>query len=217
LDGSHHLAVDGRDSNDGARIGMVTGMGLAAALRKKVPKPLVAVASLALFAANTINIGADLSGMGDATEMLTGISSHWRVAPFGILIGYCTVRFRYERIAQVLKWLALVLFAYVVTGFIVKPDWSLVSKATLIPSIPHGHEAWATLVAILGTTISPYLFFWQSSLEVEKDKEKGKKKLAERRGAPDADHRSKTGCRSRDVRFQHCHVFHHPDHSVDPE
>jgi NRAMP (natural resistance-associated macrophage protein)-like metal ion transporter len=166
-----------------ARIGMVTGMGLAAALRKKVPKPLVSIASLALFAANTINIGADLSGMGDATEMLTGINSHWLVAPFGILIAYCTVRFRYERIAQVLKWLALVLFAYVVTGFIVKPDWSLVSKATLIPSLPHGHEAWATLVAILGTTISPYLFFWQSSLEVEEDKEKGKKKLAERRGA----------------------------------
>src|SRR6201996_759708 len=87
-----------------ARVGMVTGQGLAGALRKKIPKPLLVIASFALFAANAINIGADLSGMGDATEMLTGINSHWLVAPFGIFIAWCTVRFRYQRIAKVLKW-----------------------------------------------------------------------------------------------------------------
>lgn len=169
-----------------ARIGMVTGMGLAGALRKKVPRPLLVIACLALFIANMVNVSADLSAMGDAAEMLIGINGHWLVAPFGILIAYCTVRFSYERIASVLKWLALVLFAYVLTGFIVRPDWSAVAKATFIPSIPHDHETWATLVAILGTTISPYLFFWQSSLEVEEDKGKGKRKLGQRRGAPEA-------------------------------
>jgi Mn2+/Fe2+ NRAMP family transporter len=168
-----------------ARIGMVTGLGLAAALRKKVPKPLLVVVSFALFIANTINIGADLSGMADATEMLTGINSHWLVAPFGIAIAVAAVRCRYEQIANVLKWLALVLFAYVITGFIVKPDWELVFRNTFIPTVPRNHEAWATLVAILGTTISPYLFFWQSSQEVEVDKGEGRKTLSQRRGAPE--------------------------------
>jgi len=166
-----------------ARIGMVTGMGIAAALRQKVPKPVLVVISFALFMANTINIGADLSAMADATEMLTGIKSYWLVAPFGIVITLATVHYRYNQIARVLKWLALVLFAYVITGFIIKPDWRVVFHSTFVPAVPANHEAWATLVAILGTTISPYLFFWQSSQEVEEDKEHGKKELRQRRGA----------------------------------
>jgi NRAMP (natural resistance-associated macrophage protein)-like metal ion transporter len=168
-----------------ARIGMVTGLGLAGALRKKVPKPLLVIVSFALFAANTINIGADLSGMADATEMLTGIKSYYWVLPFGVVIAVATIRFPYEAIARVLKWLALVLFAYVVTGFIVKPDWGLVAHRVFVPMLPKDHDAWGTLVALLGTTISPYLFFWQSSQEVEEDKSRGKKTLAERRGASD--------------------------------
>ena len=166
-----------------ARIGMVTGLGLAGALRKKVPKPLLVVASFALFVANTINIGADLSGMADATEMLTGINSHWLVVPFGIGITAATIRCRYEQIANVLKWLALVLFAYAITGFIIKPDWGLIFRSTFLPTLPKNHETWGTLVAILGTTISPYLFFWQSSQEVEEEKGKGKKGVAQRQGA----------------------------------
>jgi NRAMP (natural resistance-associated macrophage protein)-like metal ion transporter len=166
-----------------ARIGMVTGMGLAGALRKKVPKPLLVTASFALFAANTINIGADLAGMGDAMEMFTGINSHYWVLPFGVAIAVATIRFRYDAIANILKWLALVLFAYVITGFIVKPDWGLVARHTFLPTFPKDHDAWGTLVALLGTTISPYLFFWQSSQEVEEEKSHGKKKLAQRRGA----------------------------------
>jgi NRAMP (natural resistance-associated macrophage protein)-like metal ion transporter len=166
-----------------ARIGMVTGMGIAAALRQKVPKPVLVVISFSLFIANTINIGADLSGMADATEMLTGINSHWLIAPFGIVITVATIRCRYSQIASVLKWLALILFAYVITGFIIGPDWRTVFRSTFVPSIPGNHEAWATLVAILGTTISPYLFFWQSSQEVEEEKEHGMKALSQRRGA----------------------------------
>jgi len=166
-----------------ARVGMVTGQGLAGALRKKVAKPLLAIVALALFVANTINIGADLSGMADASEMLTGINAHWLVAPFGFIVAFASVRCRYEQIANILKWLAFVLLAYVVTGFITKPDWGAVAKSTFIPAWPKGHDTWATLVAILGTTISPYLFFWQSSLEVEEDKGKGKVTVAQRRGA----------------------------------
>ena len=166
-----------------ARIGMVTGLGLAGALRKKLPKPILVIFCFALFAANTINIGADLSGMADATEMLTGLNSHWLVPLFGAGITFATVHIRYERIASILKWLALVLFAYVITGFIIKPDWHQVVVEGLVPAWPKDHEVWSTLVAILGTTISPYLFFWQSSQEVEEEKAEGKTSVAQRRGA----------------------------------
>jgi Mn2+/Fe2+ NRAMP family transporter len=166
-----------------ARIGMVTGRGLAGTLRKKFPKPLVIIATFALFVANTINVGADLSGMADAAEMLTGINSHWLVPIFGIAIGYASIRCRYEQIARILKWLALALFAYVVAGLVIRPDWTQVLSATFIPKPPKDHEMWATLVAILGTTISPYLFFWQSSQEVEEEKNRGRRRVTQRRGA----------------------------------
>ena len=166
-----------------ARIGMVTGAGLGSALRKKFPKPVLIIASLALLAANTINIGADLAGMADAGEMLTGLNSHILVILFGSGIAFATIRFRYHQIADILKWLALTLFAYVITAFLVKPDWSTVAHATFIPSWPSSHIAWATLVAILGTTISPYLFFWQASQEVEEEKAMGRRMLVQRQGA----------------------------------
>ena len=168
-----------------ARIGMVTGAGLAGALRKKFPKPLLIAASLALLIANTVNIGADLSGMADAAQMLTSIDSHIYVVVFGLAIAVATVLFRYYQIANILKWLALTLFAYVATAFLIGPDWRSVAYATFIPSWPSGHAAWATLVAILGTTISPYLFFWQASQEVEEEKAMGRRMLRQRQGATD--------------------------------
>ncbi|MEA3208600.1 MAG: hypothetical protein QOE70_1657 [Chthoniobacter sp.] len=166
-----------------ARIGMVTGRGLAGTLRKTFPKQVVVLATLALFVANTVNVGADLAGMADAGEMLTGINSHWLVPLFGIAIAGASIRCRYEQIARILKWLALALFAYVVTGLMIRPDWRPVLGATFIPTLPKGHEMWATLVAILGTTISPYLFFWQSSQEVEEEKTHGRRRVTQRRGA----------------------------------
>jgi NRAMP (natural resistance-associated macrophage protein)-like metal ion transporter len=178
-----------------ARIGMVTGEGLAGALHKKFPKPLIVIAALALLAANTINIGADLTGMADAAEMLTRINSHYFVILFGLAIAVATVQFRYHQIANVLKWLALTLFAYVITGFVIGPDWSKIAHDTFVPSLPKGHEGWAMLVAILGTTISPYLFFWQSSQEVEEEKAIGRRMLAWRRGAT----RREIGVRKMDV------------------
>jgi NRAMP (natural resistance-associated macrophage protein)-like metal ion transporter len=166
-----------------ARIGMVTGKGLAGALREKFPQPVIAIAAIALLAANTINVGADLTGMADAANMLTGINSHIYVVLFGVGIAFATIRFRYQQIANILKWLALSLFSYVITAFIVHPRWTAIAHATFIPALPKGHDAWATLVAILGTTISPYLFFWQSSMEVEEEKAVGKRILIMRRGA----------------------------------
>src|ERR1041385_5289350 len=166
-----------------ARIGMVTGRGLAGALRQKYPRPLVLVAAVALFGANSINVGADLSGMADATKMLTSINSHIFVILFGVGISLATIWFRYHQIAMILKWLALVLFAYVITGFIIHPNWGMVARAAFIPSWPKNHDQWGMLVAILGTSISPYLFFWQASQEVEEEKAKGRRMLYSRFGA----------------------------------
>jgi NRAMP (natural resistance-associated macrophage protein)-like metal ion transporter len=166
-----------------ARIGMVTGVGLAGALRAKFPRWVVGTMALALLIANIINIGSDLSGMADAAEMLGLGSSHVYVLLFGIGICLATIRLRYHQIANVLKWLALVLFAYIITAFVVKPDWAAVLKAFATPSWPRSHVSWATLVAILGTTISPYLFFWQAGQEVEEEKAMGRRLLAQREGA----------------------------------
>ena len=166
-----------------ARIGMVTGRGLAGALRTKFPKWTLVVAAVLLLVANTINVGADLAGMADAAEMLTGHSSHFFVIFFGAAIGLATVFLPYHRIANTLKWLALSLFAYVLTAFAVGIDWGSVLKDALTPSVPKGPEGWATLVAILGTTISPYLFFWQASQEVEEEKFMGRQMLVNRLGA----------------------------------
>ena len=166
-----------------ARIGMVTGMGLGDALRRKGPRWLLFGGALGLLAANTINVGSDLSGMADAAEMLTGINSHVYVVIFGIGIAYATVRFRYHQIAMILKWLAAVLFAYAITAFVAGPDWLSVLRDTFVPSWPQNHAAWENLVAILGTTISPYLFFWQASQEVEEEKAMGRRLLVQRETA----------------------------------
>jgi Mn2+/Fe2+ NRAMP family transporter len=166
-----------------ARIGKVTGQGLAGNFSRRFPGWLLRVFIVALLVANTINIAADLAGMADAAEMLSGINSHFCVVVFALLISWATVRLQYHQIANVLKWLVLVLFAYPITAFVVGADWGQVARATLIPSLPHTRDEWSMLVAILGTTISPYLFFWQTSEEVEEEKSAGQNTLAKRRGA----------------------------------
>ncbi len=166
-----------------ARIGMVTGRGLAGNLKQRFPGWLLGLFVMTLLAANTINIAADLAGMADASEMLSGVNSHIFVVIFALLISWATIWLRYHQIANVLKWLVLVLFAYPITAFVVGADWGRVVRDTFIPSMPHTRDEWSTLVAILGTTISPYLFFWQASEEVEEEKAEGRSILAERRGA----------------------------------
>ena len=166
-----------------ARIGKVTGQGLAGNLSKRFPRWLLLTLVFALLGANTINIAADLAGMADAAAMLCGVNSHWFVVAFALLISWATVRLQYRQIANVLKWMVLVLFAYPITAFVVGANWGHVLRDTLIPSMPHTKDEWATLVAILGTTISPYLFFWQASEEVEEEKSAGQSTLALRKGA----------------------------------
>ena len=165
-----------------ARIGMVTGRGLMSALRERFPRRLLMVMSVALLITNIINIGADLSGMSDAAELLTGLSSHIFVVLFGVGIAWATVRLRYALLADTLKYLALVLLAYVITAFMVGPKWSQVGHDTFVPHLPDV-SAWGMIVAILGTTISPYLFFWQASQEVEEEKAMGRFSTLQRRGA----------------------------------
>ena len=166
-----------------ARIGKVTGQGLAGNFKQRFPGWLLRVFIVALLVANTINIAADLAGMADAAEMLSGVRSHVFVLVFAVVISWATVRLHYHQIANVLKWLVLVLFAYPVTALVAGADWSRVLRATLVPTLPHSRDEWSTLVAILGTTISPYLFFWQASEEVEEEKSAGQSSLAQRRGA----------------------------------
>jgi NRAMP (natural resistance-associated macrophage protein)-like metal ion transporter len=166
-----------------ARIGMVSGYGLAEALGKKFPRWTVAAAAFALFIANTFNVGADLSGMADAAQMLTRLDARVWVVVFGAGISAAMVWLDYAKIARALKWLAMALFAYVITAVILRPHWPSILADMVWPPRFHGKEAWSTLVAILGTTIGPYLFFWQTAEEVEEQKERGKTREADRVGA----------------------------------
>jgi NRAMP (natural resistance-associated macrophage protein)-like metal ion transporter len=166
-----------------ARIGMVTGEGLASGLRRKLPRWICVAFVIALAVANTINVGADLSGMADAAELLFGWNSHLFVIGFGIVIAVVTVKFRYHQISRVLLWLVPSLGAYVVTAVISRPGWTSVLHDALVPHWPAGRDEWGTIVAILGTTISPYLFFWQTAQEVEEEKAKGRRMLVKRYGA----------------------------------
>jgi len=162
---------------------MVTGKGLGGALRERFPRWLVGVAAVALLGANLLNIAADLAGMGDAMEMLhAGPRLLW-VWIYGIGICLLAIRLRYQQLASVLKGLAMVLLAYVITAFLVKPHWGQVAHDTFIPTLPKGKDGWSSLVALFGTTISPFLFFWQASQEVEEDKAKGRRLLSWRRNA----------------------------------
>ena len=150
-----------------ARVGLATGEGLAAALKRQFPRPVLMLAAVSLLIANTINIGADLSGMADAATELTGGPRAAYSILFASAIALATVRIRYARLASILKWLVATLFSYVATAIVVQPHWTQVLHDLALPHLPRTKEAWGMLVALLGTTISPYLFFWQSSQEVE--------------------------------------------------
>jgi NRAMP (natural resistance-associated macrophage protein)-like metal ion transporter len=166
-----------------ARIGLVTGRGLAAAIRAHYPRWYIYVACLLLLVANVFNIAADLSGMADVTHMLIGVPPLVSVPVIGLLILLTTIYASYARFAQYLKWLTAVLFAYVVTAFLARPDWRQVAFATFVPRLRWDSVYVTTMVAVLGTTISPYLFFWQASHEVEEEKAQGRRTLTQRRGA----------------------------------
>jgi len=165
-----------------ARLGMVTGEGLAGVIRSQYSKWVLWGACFLLVVANTVNIGADLGGMGKVTEMVTGIKAMYWTSLYGVLIGSLLIWSSYDTIARIFKWLTLVLFAYVAAAVLAKPDWGAVARATLIPHVEMSSEYWATLVGIFGTTISPYLFFWQASEEVEEERKEGMVTLKQRQG-----------------------------------
>jgi NRAMP (natural resistance-associated macrophage protein)-like metal ion transporter len=151
-----------------ARIGRVTGRGLAGNMALVFPSGVVTVLVLLLFVANTINLGADLAAMGAAAKLMTGAGSpHLYTAAFAIVSLIAVVFIPYHRYVGLLKWFTFSLLAYVGVVFTVKIDWHAVAMGALVPKFELSGEALTLVVAIFGTTISPYLFFWQSSQEVE--------------------------------------------------
>ena len=159
-----------------ARIGRVTGRGIAGNLKRHYPNPVVYSIVSLLLIANIINIGADLGAMGAALKLLVGGPQLVYVALFGLVSVLLEVFSRYSRYVSVLKWLTLSLFAYVGVAFVVKMPWGEVASSLVVPQITFTPAYMTVVVAILGTTISPYLFFWQAEEEVEEVKERDQAK-----------------------------------------
>jgi NRAMP (natural resistance-associated macrophage protein)-like metal ion transporter len=171
------------------RLGMVTGRGLAGVVRRRYSKWVLWGACSLLIVANVVNIAADLGGMADATQMITGINSLvWTPLYTALIVGFLFWS-SYRQIARIFKWITLVLLAYVVTAFFAAVDWRHALLATLLPQPVWSRDYVEVLVGILGTTISPYLFFWQASQEVEEERAMGRN-LAQRKGATDEELRS---------------------------
>jgi NRAMP (natural resistance-associated macrophage protein)-like metal ion transporter len=169
-----------------AKIGMVTGKGLAGVLRQHYPRRMLYAAVIALFVANTINVGADLAAIAAAINLLVpALPIAPLVLPIALGILALQIRGSYRLIARIFKWLTLALFAYIGSAFFARPDWGQVLGATFIPTIRVDQTFLLTLVAILGTTISPYLFFWQATQEVEEEMSMGRTQLWRRKGATD--------------------------------
>lgn len=155
-----------------ARVGRTTGRGLAGNIARCYPRWVAYAVTIPLLVANVINIGADLGAMGDALKMLAGGPAHIYVAFFGAICIGLQVLMEYKRYVAVLKWLSLVLLAYVAALFVVKVDWLTVATSIVLPRLSFNADYLSIVVAIFGTTISPYLFFWQASQEAEDLKEK---------------------------------------------
>ena len=153
-----------------ARIGRVTGRGLAANMARTFPRPVVYGLVLLLFVANTVNLGADLAAMGEATRLVTGGNGHVFTVGYGVASLLAVIYVPYHRYVGLLKWLTFSLFAYVGVIFAVRIDWPGVVSGALLPRFAVSAETLTLIVAIFGTTISPYLFFWQSAQEVEDEK-----------------------------------------------
>ncbi len=150
-----------------ARLGRITGAGIAENLRKNYPKPVLYGLVSLLCVANIFNLGADVTAMGAAAQLVFGGSLNAYVLVLGLLSLFLVVYVPYKKYVHYLKWLTLALFAYVATAFVVHVPWKIALRSTVIPSVTWTADYWMALVAVLGTTISPYLFFWQTSEEAE--------------------------------------------------
>ena len=156
-----------------ARIGRVTGKGVAANLRDHTPRSFLMAMVLLLVVANTINIAADIAAMGEALQLVVGGGAHFHAIVFGVATVLLQVFVPYRKLAPVLKWLTLFLFSYVIAVFSVQVPWAQVLHDLVIPKLQWTSAYWMMIVALLGTTIYPYLFFWQASQEVEELRLKG--------------------------------------------
>jgi NRAMP (natural resistance-associated macrophage protein)-like metal ion transporter len=169
-----------------AKIGLVTGRGLAGVLRQHYPRWLLYPTVVALFVANTINVGADLGAIAASVNLIVpSIPAAPIVLPIAVTILALTIFGSYALIARVFQWLALALVGYAGAAILAKPDLAGVVAGTLIPTVSADPTFITALVAILGTTISPYLFFWQASHEVEEEISNGRRRLWQRQGATD--------------------------------
>lgn len=153
-----------------ARIAFVTGKGLAAVIKSKLPRWVLVLAVLLVSIANTVNIAANLSIMSAALGLIFPIETWLGVVFFALLLGFTEIVIPYHRYAKVLRWLCLSLLAYVAVLFVAQVDWQQVALSTLIPSFDFSRMSFEMLIALAGTTISPYLFFWQAAEEVEERK-----------------------------------------------
>ena len=150
-----------------ARLGRTTGLGIAANLRIHYPKAILYSVVLLLLAANIFNLGADVTAMGAAAQLVFGGNLKVYMLSFGVASLLLEIFVPYKKYVQYLKWLTLALFAYVATAFVVHVPWLAAIRATVAPTLSWKRDYWMALVAVLGTTISPYLFFWQTAEEVE--------------------------------------------------
>ena len=170
-----------------AKIGMVSGRGLAGVLKTYYPGKLLYIAVFSLVIANSINAGADIGAIAAGINLLLPIPVWSLIVPIALAVIGLQVWGSYQLIANIFKWLTLSLFAYVLSAFLCKPNLGEVMRGTFIPSFPWNRAFLALTVGVLGTTISPYMFFWQSNQEVEEEIAAGRKTLSQRRGATDAE------------------------------
>jgi NRAMP (natural resistance-associated macrophage protein)-like metal ion transporter len=168
-----------------ARIGQATGKGLTTIVKQYYPAWLAYPFCFLLLIANIVTIAADLGAMAAGVNLLTGIPARAVIAPMALLVIAALVFGRYRAIASVLKWMTLFLLAYAVTAFVIRPDWLSVLRAAVVPRLSTDPGFVSLVVAVLGTTITPYMWFWQTSEEVEEQVAKGQTRLRQRRGTTD--------------------------------
>jgi NRAMP (natural resistance-associated macrophage protein)-like metal ion transporter len=166
-----------------ARLGLVAGTGLAGIIKEHYPRWVLYPAVALVVVANVVNIGADLGAIADAAGIIVGTPMPWLVIPIAVGLLAVQIFAGYKQIERFLKFLTIALLAYVIDVVLVRPPLGETVRATFIPTISFEPTYIATLVAILGTTISPYLFFWQTSQEVEEKRAAGQKTRKQRRGA----------------------------------
>lgn len=165
-----------------AKIGLVTSLGLTGALKKNYPRPVLYLMLLFSFPAIVMNIGADIAGMGAVGNLLfPSIEATYFSVVFTIILLGLIIYLPYQKIATTLKYLCIVLLVYLIVPFLYKQDWLAVAKATFIPTIAFNKEFISIIVGILGTTISPYLFFWQATMEVEEMNHKKKHLMVDKK------------------------------------